>query len=103
MSNRLSISKESDPTKVVENQGVRLIKDEIVLILRSGATLGDVLMAANSVGGRITGFLPNLEMAKIEVIVANTDDLKNKISLIKSLNLPSIIDAMPNALLDLVH
>jgi len=94
-----SFEKESDITKVVEDEGIRLIVNEIIILFKEGAILEDLLAVANLVDGRATGFLPDLEMGKIEVPAETIEELNDLINLIKDSSNPLIDDALPNSLI----
>lgn len=88
--------KESDPTKIVESQGVKLIVNEIIILMTDSATLNDMQLIAGTIMGRVIGFLPILNMTKIEVAAANITDLNRLINQLKALNSPFVTDVFPN-------
>ncbi|KKU94024.1 MAG: hypothetical protein UY26_C0003G0174 [Candidatus Jorgensenbacteria bacterium GW2011_GWA1_48_13] len=94
-----AFEKESDPEKVVEDQGVKFIVNEIVVLFGEGAAAGDLLTVADLVQGQATGFLPDLGIGKIEVTTQTVDELNSLIDLIKSSNNPLIEEVIPNALI----
>ena len=87
---------ESDPEKIIEDEGVRFIANEIVVLLEDGATLKDAINVAGLVNGIITGFDPNPPAYKIEIPTNDTTGMKTAIQTIIDLNNPLIVEAIPN-------
>ena len=99
LSREKEFEKESDPTKIVEDGGIKFVVNEIVILFKEGATINDLLVIADFVGGQATGFLPDLEMGKIEVSTQTVEELNNLIDLIRSSGNPLIEEILPNALI----
>lgn len=89
-------SKESDPEKVVEDQGIKFIVNEIVVLLKDEAMQVDAQKVADLVEGRITGFVPTPKVFKIEVQVVTAQELLSKIQVIKDSNDPLAVEAVQN-------
>ena len=88
--------KESEPAKVVEDQGIELIVNEIIVIFTNETAPSDVQDVARLVGGRITGSIEKPPIYKIEVDTNTTGELMNFINQIKNTNNPLIINVIPN-------
>ncbi|MBI2451250.1 MAG: hypothetical protein HYV52_02865 [Parcubacteria group bacterium] len=93
-----SFEKESDPTKVVEDQGVKFIGNEILILFKNEATQSAIQQVVNLINGKVVGFIPNPLIVKIEVQTITLQDLNDKIQLIKNLNNPLIVGVMQNLL-----
>lgn len=91
--------KESDSEKIVEDEGIKFVVNEMVIIFKSGATISDLLAVADFVNGHATGFLPDLEIGKIEVPAETITELNNLIDSIKNSENPLIDKIVPNALI----
>ena len=88
--------KESDPAKVVEEQGIKFVVNEIVVLFADNATFADVQAVAELVSGTITGFIPNPPTYKIEVRVSDATELNSLITSIKNSSNSLVIEAVPN-------
>ena len=93
-----SFAMESDPGKVVENQGIRFMVNEIVILLTPDATISDAQAIASLVGGTLTGFVPNPPTYKVEVFASMPAELFAFITQMKSSGNPKLIEAVPNLL-----
>ncbi|MEK7146829.1 MAG: hypothetical protein AAB772_01080, partial [Patescibacteria group bacterium] len=91
--------KESDLTKIIEEQEAKIIVNEIIIFFKDGASVVNLLEIANSIGARPTGFLEKLFMGKLEVEAMTFNELENIINQIKNLNNPFIEEVLPNALI----
>lgn len=87
---------ESDPEKVVEDEGIRFIVNEIVILLQDEATLADVEAIAELINGKITGFVPEPVISKIEVRTSTVLELNEAIDIIKNSSNPLIIEVVQN-------
>ncbi|MEK7636156.1 MAG: hypothetical protein AAB362_00480 [Patescibacteria group bacterium] len=90
--------KESDPAKVVEDQEVRFIVNEIVILLTNDATISDAQTIASSVNGMLTCFVPNPPTYKVEVFASTPAELFALITQMKNSGNPKLIEAVPNLL-----
>lgn len=88
--------KESDPTKIVEDQGAKFIVNEIIILLKNEATQIDAQQIVDLVNGRIIGFIPTPPILKIEVQTATPQELLDKIQIIKNSNNPLILEIIQN-------
>ena len=91
--------KESDFTKIVESDGVKFIMNEMVIIFKGSIKVNELFDVASSVNGKATGFLPDLEIGKIEVSTRTIEELDELINEIKNSNNPLIDEVLPNALI----
>ena len=89
-------SKESDSEKVVEDQEIKFIVNEIVVLFQDEATQADAQQVADLVNGRITGFIPDPPTYKIELITSTVEEIQNVIQTIKDSNNPLIVDVVQN-------
>lgn len=85
-----------DPNKIATSEGIRFMVNEIIILLKDGATLNDAVKIASSVNGIITGFIPQPQIYKIEVTTNTLTELDSKISFIKSNFSSIIVDAVRN-------
>lgn len=88
--------KESDPAKVVEDQGLKFIVNEIIVLFEDTASQSDIQQVVDVVDGVITGFVSAPKIVKIEVQTSTAQELNNKIQAIKNLNSPLIIEVVQN-------
>ncbi len=88
--------KESDPAKVVEDQGLKFIVNEIIVLFEDAATQNDIQQVADLVDGVIAGFVTTPKIVKIEVKTTTAQELNNKIQAIKDLNSPLITEVVQN-------
>ena len=96
------LEKPSDPDKVVEDELGTIIVNEIVVVLADGASIADAQAAADAAGGRLTGYIPNLDMAKIEVETETVDALLDLIDQLESAGLPFVEVAFPNGITEII-
>ncbi len=89
-------TKESDPTKIVTDQGIKFVVNEIVVLFRDAATQADAQRVANLVGGRITGFVPTPPIYKIELLTNTIAEIKNAIQSIKNSDNPLVVGVGEN-------
>ncbi len=89
-------SKESDPTKIVEDQGVKFIVNEILVLFKDEIASLDVQQVADLVDGRITGFIPVPKIFKIEIATQTVEELNSKIQAIKNSNNPLVVEVVQN-------
>lgn len=99
LSRENSFEKESDLTKIIEEEGAKFIVNEIIILFDDGATIEDLLNVANFANGRATGFIPDLGMGKIEVSTRTPEELNSLINSIRNSGIPLIDDVLPNALI----
>ena len=99
MSREEVFERESDLTKIVEQEGAKFIVNEIVILFRDETTINDLFGVADLVNGRLTGFLPGLGVAKIEVLAENIQELNDLINRIKNSGNLFIEDVLPNILI----
>lgn len=92
-----SFEKESDLTKVIEDEeGLQFISNEIIVFFNDDATQTDIQQVANEVGGIVIGFIPNPKILKIEVQTTTAQELNDKIQAIEDLNNPFILGIFQN-------
>ncbi|MBI2451129.1 MAG: hypothetical protein HYV52_02195 [Parcubacteria group bacterium] len=91
-----SFEKESDLTKVIEDQGLKFISNEILILFKNEATQFDIQQVVNLINGKVVGFIPNPLIVKIEVPILTIQDLNDKIQLIKNSNNPLIVEVIQN-------
>lgn len=96
MSTGSFFSKESDPSKIVTDQGIKFVVNEIVVLFKDQATDIDAQQIAQLVGGSITGFIPTPKIYKIEVRTTMPQELYDKIQAIKNLSNPLIVEVVQN-------
>ena len=97
LSKRTDFAKESDISKIVQDQdGNRFISNEIIILFKDGSSFADALAVANSVQGNITGFVPFPVIYKIEAKTTSAIELKSLIDLIKTSDNPLILEVVPN-------
>lgn len=89
-------SKESNPAKVAEDQGIKFIVNEILILFKDEATQVDAQRVADLVNGRITGFIPTPKIFKVEVLTQTLRELNNKFQIIKDSNNLLIISIARN-------
>ena len=89
-------SKESDSTKIVEDQEIKFIVNEILVLFKDEATQADAQQVANLINGRIIGFIPTPKVFKFEVLTLTPQELLNKIQIIKNSNNPLIVEVVQN-------
>ena len=88
--------KESDPTKIVEEQGIKFIGNELIILFVDSVTFANALQVADLVNGKITGFDPNPPTYKIVLPSSNASDMNEAIQKIIDMNDPLIIEVIPN-------
>jgi len=88
--------KESDPAKVVEDQGVRFLVNEIIILLSDNATINNAQEIANLVNAKIDGFVPNPPTYKLNVSANTPAQLFALVQQIKDAGNPLLIEAIPN-------
>lgn len=91
-----NFSQETNLTKIVAVEGEKFPINEIILVLKDDAMFSDVQSIANSVSGRITGFIPELQIYKVEVSAQTAGELENLISIIINQNNPFVIFVTKN-------
>ena len=96
MSRQDFFSKESDSTKIVEDQEIKFIVNEILVLFKDEATQADAQQVANLINGRIIGFIPTPKVFKFEVLTLTPQELLNKIQIIKNSNNPLIVEVVQN-------
>ena len=89
-------AKESDPGKVVESQELKFVVNELLVLFTNGATQFDAQSVAESVGGKITGFIPVPKIYKIKVPTQTATELNDKVQIIKNSNNPLIVEVVQN-------
>lgn len=99
LSREEDFEKESDLTKIISDNEVKFIVNEILILLKDGANMNDLIMVSDAVRGRVTGFLFNSLIGKIEVSSQTIEELNSIIDQIKSADNPLIEEVLPNALL----
>ena len=80
---RLNLKKSA--FQIIEEEGIKFIVNEIIILFEDGATIEDLLNVANFANGRATGFIPDLGMGKIEVSTQTMEELNGLMDLIKNL------------------
>jgi hypothetical protein len=96
-----SFSIDSDPTKVVEKDGVRFLGNEILVSLDNQGTFADAEIAALTVGGRVVGFDPNPALYKILLPTSSIASIETALQLINDLHHPHIIAVSANIILEI--
>ncbi|MEX2052741.1 MAG: hypothetical protein WD898_00775 [Candidatus Paceibacterota bacterium] len=91
---------ESDLSKIVEDDGLKFVVDEIVVLLREDATFVDAQQVATAIGGRITGSIASPKLFKIEVQTVTAQQLNAKIQETINLNNPLVLEVVQNLLAD---
>jgi hypothetical protein len=75
-----TFEKESDPTKIVELDGVRFTVNEIVLLFdKESTSFSDVLSVAKKVNGIVTGAVAAQGLYKIEITSDSVQTLETKL------------------------
>lgn len=96
VSREMNFEKESDLTRIVTDNGIKFIANEIVIVFSDEITITDIQNIIELVSGNIIGFAPNPPIYKIELITNTANDLNNAVQAIKNLNNPHVLEVMPN-------
>lgn len=89
-------SKETDITKIITVEGEKFPVNEIIVVMKDDATFADAQAIADSVKGRIIGFIPVPPIYKIEVSVATALELDNLINQLLAKQNPLILFVTKN-------
>lgn len=92
----LLFSKDTDPEKIVEVEGEVFPINEIILVMDDNATYIDAQNVADSVKGSIIGFIPEIQIFKIEVPTNTVEELDTLIQQLESEQDPKILFIIKN-------
>jgi hypothetical protein len=95
-----SFAKESDPAKVVEQDGVKFIGNEVLLGLTDDGLFLDAQEAAQAVGGRVVGFDPNPPLYQILLPTSSVEGIETALQTITNLHHPRIVGVSTNYILE---
>jgi hypothetical protein len=93
-------ARESDPAKVVEDQGVKFLGNEILVSLTDDGLFLDAHEVAQVVGGRVVGFDPNPPLYQILLSTSGIVEVENAVQIINDLNNPRIVGVSTNYILE---
>lgn len=91
-----NLLKESDPAKIVEEDGIFFQGDEILLLLEPEITLQNAQAIVALVGGRITGTVAGPNIFKVELPTSDIASLDVAIATIKNSGSSLIIEVVKN-------
>ncbi|MDO8520926.1 MAG: hypothetical protein Q7S52_02325 [bacterium] len=100
VSRKDDFTSEPDPTKVVTEGTTRFLSNEIVLQLATNGTLADATAVANSINGKISGIIPELNLYKIETRTSTFLELQILVQQILDSNNPLALGVTLNFLLE---
>jgi len=88
--------KDGDSEKIVEDQGLKFIVNEIIILFAEEATSIDVQNTVFPFGGSIIGIIPQPKIYKIEVQTTTVSELNNIIFQLRNSGNPLIIAVTQN-------
>ena len=88
--------KESDPEKIVEDNGEKFSGNELIVLFADSASFSDALLVAKSVNGTLSGFVPNPPTYKILLQTSDALALRNAVTVIINANNPLVEEVIPN-------
>lgn len=96
LSKKEAFAKPSDPANIVVDQGTAFIGNELIVLVTDNASLWDVQQLAELVSGKVTGFVPNPPIYKIELPTNTAEETNVALQVIKDLSNPLVIEVVPN-------
>ncbi|MDP3935063.1 MAG: hypothetical protein Q8Q46_02530 [Candidatus Giovannonibacteria bacterium] len=96
LSREMNFLKSEDPSKIIEDQGLKFFVNEIIILFKDETTLADIQKVADLVGGKVVGVIPAPVVGILEVQTTTASELNNKIQLIQNSNNPLIISIVQN-------
>ncbi|MFA5830702.1 MAG: hypothetical protein WC878_02625 [Candidatus Paceibacterota bacterium] len=91
-----TFERESDPTKIVEDNGEKFSGNELIVLFADSASFSDALSVAKSVNGTLSGFVPNPPTYKILLQTSDAVSVRNAVTVIINANNPLIEEVIPN-------
>lgn len=96
VSREVIFSKDTDPNKIITVEGETFSVNEMVVVLRDNTKFSDAQGIANLVNGRIIGFIPELQIYKIEVLTSTAGELSDLINMLENQQNPLILFVIKN-------
>jgi hypothetical protein len=90
--------KDIDPSKIIEEQGIKYVVNEILILMSDGATSSDVKEILGVIGGTIVGVVDDLGIIKVQIPTSTVLSQQQTITMLKNLNSPFIAEVIPNFL-----